>query len=398
MATGGFAAVSAVAALTPEKMPHFTNHASSHWSVPQINEAFTQIAYLKLDFVPGKGVKDPSKKTKLTIVNAHVIGGVLTFFEQAASIISTKCPSFVDAKKTIAKDALRTQWEKKVAYRIKQRLSWGKGPNLFHRTGDGDFPDLNDGNLGFGNASADEKFELAFQCAQIDDILDSHLQELAEQESQQRSPSSALSDVGAEALVVFSKNPAAHAFGKPMNPAAAPGVVASASTHRRGENPSSSMKRSRGDAAIDNSLNFGSSVVDLGNKMMMAMSKPTVEESVRRTAATTEAMLTVVERGVSRCIKEFKKPTVNSSIRSRLSRMKCSDLIAAIKSISAAWERDSTLHDAIVDIGLSGKNIANMEDSQLRDFFTQDGGLTAIKANILIAEIKSWSQMDIIED
>jgi hypothetical protein len=396
--SSGGAAVSAVAPRTPEKMPQFTNHASSHWSVTQILEAFTQIAYLKLDFIPGKGVKDPSKKTLLTIANAHVIGGVLTFFEQAASIISSKCPSFRDAKKSIGKDALRSQWETKLTYRIQQRLSWGKGPNLFHRTGDGDFPDLNDANVGFGNASADQKFELAFQCAQVDDILDSHLQLLSEQESQHRNPGSALSEVGSEALVVFSKNPAAHAFGKPLHPAAVPGIVASASTQRRGENPSSSTKRARGESAIDNSLNFGSSVVDLGNKMLMAMAKPTVEESARRTAANAEAMLTVVEKGVSRCIKEFKKPTVNSSLNSRLSRMKCSDLIAAIKSISTAWERDAALHAAIVDIGLSGKNIANMEDSQLRDFFTQDGGVTATKANILIAEIKSWSQMDIIED
>lgn len=257
--------------------------------------------------------------------------------------------------------------------------------------------------MGFGNVSSDEKFQLAFQCAQIDDILDSHLQELSEQESKHRndaqgSSGSAVSDVGSEALVLFSRQPAAHAFGQPLNPAAAPGVVASASTQRRGENPSTSTKRARGDAAIENSLNFGSSVVDLGNKMMQAMAKPTVEESVKRTAATAEAMLTVIEKGVSRCIKEYKKPTVNSSINSRLSRMKCSDLIAAIKSISAAWDKNCTLHETIIDIGLNGKNIANMEDSQIRDFLTQDGGLAATKANILIAEIKSWSQMDIKED
>jgi hypothetical protein len=393
--------MAAAASEVSGKMPHFTNHALPNWSIPQINEAFTQIAYLKLDFIPGKGVKDPNKKTTLTICNAHIIGGVLTFFEQAASIISTKCISFVQntpQPKTIAKDALRGMWEKKLAYRVQQRLSWGKGPNLFHRTGDGDFPDLNDAGLGFGEANRDERFQLAFQCAQIDDILDSHLQDLAEQESQHRSGNSALSEVGSEALVVFQKNPAATSFGKRLNPSVQPGIVASASTQRRGDNPSSSKKKARGDAAIENSLHLGNSVVDLGNKMMQAMTKPTVEESVNRTAATTEAMLTVVERGVSRAIKEFKKPTVNSSINSRLSRMKCSDLTAAIKSMSKAWEKDQNLHDAIVDIGLNGKNIANMEDSQLRDFFTQDGGLTATKANVLIAELKSWGQMDIRDE
>jgi hypothetical protein len=64
--------------------------------------------------------------------------------------------------------------------------------------------------------------------------------------------------------------------------------------------------------------------------MMQAMTKPTVEEMMRRTAATTGAMLNVDEIGASRCIKEFKKLPVNSSKKSRLSRMKCSDLIVAI--------------------------------------------------------------------
>jgi hypothetical protein len=387
------------------RLPNFTFHGSSHWTVRQILEAFTQIAYTTVDFVPGKGHKQSTKKTTLSICNAHVIQGVLAFFEHAAAEISTSCPAFLEKQKTISKETLRSMWEKKLAYRIQQRLSWGKGHNLFHRSGDGDFPNLNS-ELGMGNANSDEKFELAFQCAQIDDILDSHLQALAEQESNHRNQAgaavgsasgSALGDVESNALVVFQNAPAAHSFGQPLRPPAHPGQVAAASTVRRGQQSGgASLKRPKTDdkGAVEQVLDFGSSVTELGAKIIAATAKPTVEQAVARTTATTGAMVQVLEKSLTSCIKEFKKPTVNSASNSLLSRMATSDLIRAIKNISKFWAEAATLHDAIQEIGLNGKAVANMQDEELKAFLIESS-LSSIRASILIAEMKSWSQMDL---
>ncbi len=99
-------------------------------------------------------------------------------------MISANCPAFRDStpKKTISGFTLRQMREKKIEYRIKQRSSWGKGPNVFHETSDGDFPDLD----GFEHCSKDVAFARAFICAQIDDILDTHFMHLSAQELRRR--------------------------------------------------------------------------------------------------------------------------------------------------------------------------------------------------------------------
>jgi hypothetical protein len=382
------------------RLPHVTFHGTVHWSVKQILAAFTEIIYLEVDFVPGKGHKDATKKTTLTIANAHVIKGVLAFFERAAVVISTTCPAFLEKQKTISKDTLRALWEKKLAYRVEQRLSWGKGPNVFHRTGDGDFPEL---NLNGDNLNGDEKFEMQFECAQIDDILDSHLQALAEQETGIRNQAgggvsgNAISEVSSDALVIFQGIPAVHAFGKPLNTPARPGSVAGASTVRRGENSGGAVKKPRAsdiNSSVNNALDFGSNVVEMGNKILAATAKPTVEEAMARTAATTGVMVQVLEKSFTNCIKEYKKPTVNSASNSLLSRMETSDLIRAIKNISPYWSTATGLLEAIKEIGLNGKAVANMKDEDLKEFFV-DSSLPAVRASVLIAEIRSWSQMDL---
>jgi hypothetical protein len=72
-----------------KKLPYFTNHSSHAWTLDQVHQAFNQVLYSSFDYVPGKGKKDESKKTKITILNAHVINGVLHFFEKAAGSCGT---------------------------------------------------------------------------------------------------------------------------------------------------------------------------------------------------------------------------------------------------------------------------------------------------------------------
>ena len=79
--------VVAQAAPPRPRLPHFTFHGSAHWTVKQILEAFTQIAYTTVDFIPGKGHKQEAKKTTLSIGNAHAIHGILAFFEHAATLV-----------------------------------------------------------------------------------------------------------------------------------------------------------------------------------------------------------------------------------------------------------------------------------------------------------------------
>ena len=50
--------------------------------------------------------------------------------------------------------------------------------------------------------------------------------------------------------------------------------------------------------------------------------------------------------------------------------------------------------EAIKEIGLNGKAVANMKDDDLKAFFVESS-CPAIRANVLIAEIRSWSQMDL---
>jgi hypothetical protein len=295
-------------------LPHFTSHGDGKWTVKQIQEAFGEIHASSFDFIPGKGKKDETKKTKVTAVNAHIIGGVLHFWEHAAAKVSAKCPSFCDLvpKKTIAADTLRKLWSSKVEYRVTQRTSWGKGPCAFHETGDGDFPDL-DGELGPRNgsaslsaASADAKFELRFMNAQIDDILDAHLKKLCEYEDQyrkkglQEKSGSAVAEFSNQALVIFQKDVPQTCFGRPMNPSAKPGQVATASLTRRGDQSGEMTgdKRRKGDDGVQKSLNFGNSVVALGDKMLAHLAQPTLEDVQSRAAATATAYASVVREGV----------------------------------------------------------------------------------------------------
>ena len=147
-------------------------------------------------------------------------------------------------------------------------------------------------------------------------------------------------------------------------------------------------------SAVKQLLDFGSSVTELGGKILAATAKPTVEEAMARTAATTGAMVQVLEKSFTACIKEYKKPTVNSASNSLLSRMENSDLIRAIKNISPYWLAATELLAAIKEIGLNGKAVANMKDDDLKAFFVESS-CPAIRANVLIAEIRSWSQMDL---
>jgi hypothetical protein len=75
----------------------FTIHGDTAWTIEQILQAFTDIHHSTFDYMSGKGKKDESKKTKVTAVNAHILGGVLHFFdEQAAVKIWTVCHAFFD--------------------------------------------------------------------------------------------------------------------------------------------------------------------------------------------------------------------------------------------------------------------------------------------------------------
>jgi hypothetical protein len=300
----------------PSALPFFTSHGDGKWTVQQIHQAFGEIHASSFDFIPGKGKKDESKKTKVTAVNAHIIGGVLHFWDEAAAKVSAKCPSFCDLvpKKTISGDTLRKLWSSKVEYRKSQRLSWGKGPNAFHETGDGDFPfPVLDGELGQRNgpvslsaASADAKFELRFINAQIDDIVDSHLAKLCEFEEQyrkkgsQEKSGSAVAEFTNHALVLFQKDPLQNCFGKPMNQAAKPGHVAAASLTRLGEQSGgmTAEKRRRGDDCVQKSLNFGNSVVALGDKMLDHLAPPKLEDVQSRATVTATAYASVIREGV----------------------------------------------------------------------------------------------------
>jgi hypothetical protein len=120
-----------------ERLSNFVFHGTPYWTVTQIHEAFTQLHYTKIpNFVPGKGKKNAAKATTLTHVNANSLGGVHAFYDHVAALISNSSPSFLEAlpPKTISCDTLKKLFEKKLAYRVAQRLSWRKGPNAFHRT------------------------------------------------------------------------------------------------------------------------------------------------------------------------------------------------------------------------------------------------------------------------
>jgi hypothetical protein len=297
----------------PNALPLFTSHGNTSWTVQQIKQAFTEIHYSSFDFIPGKGKKDETKKTKVTAVNAHIIGGVLHFFEKAAAKICDNCPAFRDTipKKTITGETLRKLWNSKVEYRVSQRSSWGKGPNAFHETGDGDFPEL-DGELGDKKVSVslskDEKFDMCFLNAQIDDILDAHLAKLCEHEEQYRKgqssshekSGSAVAEFTNQALVLFQKDPSQTCFGKLMKPAAKPGHVAAASLIRRSEQSGemTAEKRRRGEDCVQKSLNFGNSVVALGEKMLDHLAPPKLEDIESMAKATATAYASVVRDGV----------------------------------------------------------------------------------------------------
>jgi hypothetical protein len=364
-------------------------------TLQQVYEAMTEIHYAKVEYVPGKGKKDMTKKVIVTAVNCSLLCGVLHFWEESAKLVGANCPSFCDHGKTVTGPTLRLMFEKKVQYRIDQRTSWGKGHNAFHETGDGDFPDMGP------DQQAPKDFQDKYMCAQIDDILDSHLMQLAEQEAMQRSRSEggnggALAQVNEQQLVLFQAPPAAHAFGKALDPAATEESVSKASTTRRSGNPGGAVvKRGRDADGIEKSLSFASSVVSLGDKMLLAMQKPdppTAEELQARTRSTVKIVTDAVSCAVVEGIREWKKPCGPTPAKPTfLSAMNTAQLLQSIKSVGPAFNKHQGLAGHIADIGLTGNILSKMADDEIKELFAE-AGLSTVLSNVLLGQFKSWNE------
>ena len=381
-------------ATPPKKLPYHTNHATSQWNLDQVYEAFNQILYCSFDYIPGKGKKDETKKTKITILNAHVIEGVLFYWDEAAKLISAKCPAFRDTKPkatSISGVTLRGMWEKKIEYRIKQRSSWGKGPNAFHETGSGDF--VLDGFEG----SRDLAFERAFVCAQIDDILDTHLMNLSTQEQRRRDGDNAgavggdhaLSGVNAQALVLFQSGPNQTAFGKPMMPPAKDGDVANASLKRLNQQIGGAVTKRRNskDDHVDKTLQFGNSVMTLGDKMAAAIQPPTLEALAERSKASAVAYASVFKEAVVEGIREWRSAPAKST---KLLSMTASDVVTKIKEIGTMFSANTTFEAQLLSSGMNGATLSCMSDIDLKEFFEKQCMFQSYQAAILVASIKSW--------
>jgi hypothetical protein len=367
-------------------------------TLQQVHEAMTEIHYAKIEYVPGKGKKNMSNKVIVTAVNCNLLCGVLHFWDETAKLVGANCPSFCDHGKTVTGPTLRLMFEKKVQYRIDQRTSWGKGHNVFHETGDGDFPDMGP------DQQAPKDFQDKYTCAQIDDIIDSHLMQLAEQEAMQRNRSeggnggaaSALAQVSEQQLVLFQAPLAAHAFGKALDPAAQEGSVSKASTTRRSANPGGAVvKRGRDTDGIEKSLSFANSVVSLGDKMLLAMKKPdplTAEELDARTRSTVKIVSDAVSCAVVEGIREWKKPCEPTPAKPTfLSAMGTAQLLQSIRSIGPAFSNHQGLASHIADIGLTGNILSKLADTEIKELLAE-AGLSTVLSNVLLGQFKSWSE------
>ena len=376
-----------------KKLSYFTNHSSHAWTVDQVYQAFTQILCSSFDYVPGKGKKDESKKTKITILNAHIINGTLHFFEKAAETINANCPAFRDVKKTISGTTLRSMWEKKLEYRVKQRSSWGKGPNAFHATGDGDFPELD----GIKHCSKDAAFAIAFTCAQIDDVLDTHLMNLSAQERRHRAGNGApggegdhaLAGASSQALVLFQSLPGQTAFEKPMMPPAKDGAVVGSSLKRLTQQTGTAVTKriNSKDEQVEKSLQFGSSVISLGDKMVAAIQPPTLEALAERSKASALAYAGVFKEAVIEGIREWKS---TPAMPKQLLSMTTSDVVTKIKEIGTMFSSNTIFEAQLLACGMRGATLSYMSDSDLKEFFEKQCAFQSFQAAILVASIKSW--------
>jgi hypothetical protein len=385
--------------------------------VIQIHEAFTELHYTKINnFIPGKGKKVASRATVLTLFNANSLGGIAHFFDQVAQKVSSTAPSFLEARppKTISSDTLRKLFEKKVAFRVAQRLSWGKGPNAFFRTGDGDFPHADENHPSLAHLPERERFQAAYVCVQIDDILDSYLQSVGEEELRHRercqqgavssnrvapATQDAISggvfeNADASALAMIVRPPNQHAFGQPMLPAAPEGAVAGASTKLRGAHTGVALKKRRDEdssSTVHKVLDFGSAVTSLGSTMLERMKRPTLEEEVAKYSAVSQAVVQVVSSAVVDAVKEWKKPAeIAPPKSSALLRMNSLQLYENIKDIGAYFGTYCELKCNILGAGLDGPTIARMTDADIKEFLISDCQLKAVHATILIAKLASW--------
>jgi hypothetical protein len=409
------AAVAAPPASRPnERLPHFVYHGSQHWTVTQIHEAFTELHYTKIkDFIPGKGKKVAARATTLTHVNANSLGGIQAFFDHVAQKISSSAPSFVEAQppKTISSDTLRKIWDKKLAYRVSQRLSWGKGPNAFFRTGDGDFPAADENHALLSHLPEQERFNAAYVCVQIDDILDSHLESAAKEEIAHReralqqasllsSSGGVLENVDQSALSLIVAPPNQHSFGMPMRPSAQEGSVSSASLFQRGAQVGGAVKKrqgkeNEGQTTVHKVVAFGESVTSIGSAMLERFKKPSPEEEVTMTAlkwgTATKSVTEVVSAAAVNFIKEWKKsPEAPLPKTSHLSRMNPAQLLQSIKSIGTFFGCYHSLDTNIIGCGLDGAILSKMSDSDIKEFLMKDCGVNAVHANILIAKLACW--------
>ena len=416
------AAAAAVPAVV-ERLPHFVFHATTHWTVPQVREAFTELHYTTIqNFVPGKGKKNASKATTLTHFNARSLDGLQAFYDHVAAKISNSSVSFLEANpaKTITGDTLKKLFEKKLAHRIKQRLSWRKGPNAFHRTGDGDFPGLDENHASLAHLPNEkDRFDTAFLCAQIDDILDSHLEIVAREEvayreraAQQASAlnrsadgasgsGSAVENLDQNALAVVAVQPKQHSFGTSMRPAPVEGSVSSAAVLHRGDHVGSATAGKKRPKIDDNATTvhkvvaFGESVTSIGSAMLERFRKPSQDEEVAMTAlkwgTAAKTVTEVVSTAAVNFAKEWKKaPEAPPPKTTRLSQMNPSQLLQSIKSVGPIFGAYSNLDTNIIGCGLDGATLSKLSDPDIKEFLMRDCGLNAVHANILIGKLACW--------
>lgn len=405
------------------RLPNFVFHGSHHWTVTQVHEAFTQLHYTKIqNFVPGKGKKNPAKATTLTLVNANSLGGTLALYDQVAATISSTAVSFLEASppKTIAGDTLKKLFEKKLAHRVAQRLSWRKGPSAFHRTGDGDFPAADENHASLAHLpSQQERFQAAYVCTQIDDILDSHLESVANEEiayreraaaaqqasapsgsanSAPESSGSVLQNEDAHALAVIVREPIQHSFGMPMRPAAKEGSVSTASVLHRGEHSGTAAKRKKKDeneTTVHKVVAFGESVTTLGSAMLERFKRPSQEDEVAMTAlkwgTAAKTVNEVVSVAAVNFAREWKKaPEAPPPKITRLSQMNPTQLLASIKSIGVFFGDYPALDTNIIGCGLTGATLSKMSDTDIKEFLVANCTLSAVHANIVIANLACW--------
>jgi hypothetical protein len=174
-----------------------------------------------------------------------------------------------------------------------------------------------------------------------------------------------------------------------MMPPAKEGAVATSSLKRSSQKTGGAATKriNSKEEHVEKSLQFGNSVMALGDKMVAAIQPPTLKAVAERSKASAVAYAGVFKDAFVEGIREYKRAPAKSA---QFLSMTASDVVTKIMEIGIMFSTNTTFEAQLLACNMKGATLSCMSDIDLKDFLGKQCSFESSKAAILVASIKSW--------